>query len=320
MSTAIDVSGKLGEYMLKGWVLTDKSCPKCSRVPLMRSPSGPTVHFCANCDAAPGTSTASSSRSGPDIPERAAPIRNNPTTLDEKSSVGSTSSATPSRTSTPPTEVSQALSSPTFAPPMDMAEVLRRRQQSDTASAEIGRRMLKGWAMLADECPNPTCYGIPLVRPPKPGGQKDPRKECVVCGAVYIYENDAPGAHLVPLQPSPNTSAGLSTLLPQPPPAPVPVPAWRPISAPRLDLHASTSVARAGEEDRVQRNIVLPPASGSHLAVQESVQSLELALHVLSGRVTVLSNGTTLETALIAQTADAMSKVAQALAQVRQLQ
>lgn len=36
--------------------------------------------------------------------------------------------------------------------------------------------MLKGWAMLADECPGSDCYGIPLVRPPKAGGSIDPRK------------------------------------------------------------------------------------------------------------------------------------------------
>lgn len=32
-----------------------------------------------------------------------------------------------------------------------------------------------GWAMLADECPNVDCYGVPLVRPPRAGG-RDPRK------------------------------------------------------------------------------------------------------------------------------------------------
>ena len=29
--------------------------------------------------------------------------------------------------------------------------------------------------MLADECPNERCYGVPLVRPPLVGG-RDPRK------------------------------------------------------------------------------------------------------------------------------------------------
>ena len=80
-----------------------------------------------------------------------------------------------SRPSTPPTEVSSTFSSPVFAP-VDTQEILRRRQQSDQASIEIGKRMLKGWAMLADECPNSECFGIPLVRPPKSGGERDPRK------------------------------------------------------------------------------------------------------------------------------------------------
>ena len=90
-------------------------------------------------------------------------------------STASTSSELISRISTPPTEVSSTLSSPTFAPPPDPQETMRRRAQSDLASAEIGKRMLQGWAMLAEECPNNSCYGVPLVRPPKPGG-KDPRK------------------------------------------------------------------------------------------------------------------------------------------------
>ena len=47
--------------------------------------------------------------------------------------------------------------------------------------------MLKGWAMLADECPNPNCYGVPLVRPPKAGGEKDPRKvSCVLLMLLVI--------------------------------------------------------------------------------------------------------------------------------------
>ena len=81
-----------------------------------------------------------------------------------------------SRTSTPPTEISEAQSSPTFAPPPETAETRRRREQSDRASSEIGKKLLKGWAMLGEECPNETCYGIPLVRPPKSGTEKDPRK------------------------------------------------------------------------------------------------------------------------------------------------
>lgn len=66
--------------------------------------------------------------------------------------------------------------SPIFAPPPETAETRRRREQSDTASSEIGKKLLKGWALLGDECPNEACYGVPLVRPPKSGNDKDPRK------------------------------------------------------------------------------------------------------------------------------------------------
>ena len=83
-----------------------------------------------------------------------------------------------SRSLTPPTEESHGPGSPTFALPAETEESIRRRQQSDFASAEIGNRLLKGWAMLADECPRSTCHGIPLVRPPKTGRDKDPRKVC----------------------------------------------------------------------------------------------------------------------------------------------
>ncbi|KAF8211195.1 hypothetical protein K438DRAFT_1806868 [Mycena galopus ATCC 62051] len=154
-----DVSGILGEYMMKGWVLTDSTCPNagCS-VPLMRSPAAksPVVHFCASCDGGPDSIRPLAPQ--PDVTS------------------ASSSSTHFSRPSTPPTEVSSTLSSPTFAPPPETEESRRRRQQSDEASAELGQRLLKGWAMLADECPNDRCFGVPLVRPPNFGGGKDPRK------------------------------------------------------------------------------------------------------------------------------------------------
>ena len=98
--------------------------------------------------------------------------------MQRPSSPSLSSSTHYSRPSTPPTEESHDLSSPTFALPEETEESIRRRQQSDFASAEIGNRLLKGWAMLADECPRSTCYGIPLVRPPKSGRDKDPPKVC----------------------------------------------------------------------------------------------------------------------------------------------
>lgn len=114
----------------------------------------------------------------------------------------------PSRTSTPPTDVTPPPSPPFVLPP-PTAEQLSRRAQSDMASREIGTKMLRGYAMLAEQCPNSTCYGIPLVRPPK-----DPRKvcmccpqetisslmlvashqECVVCGTIYVDNEEATAA------------------------------------------------------------------------------------------------------------------------------
>ncbi|KAJ7781325.1 hypothetical protein B0H16DRAFT_1497965 [Mycena metata] len=124
-----DVSAILGQYMLKGWVLTDQRCPTvgCS-VPLMLSPTGktPVVHFCASCDGGPD--------SLPPAPQ----------------AESSSSSSHFSRSSTPPTEMSSTLSSPVFAPPAETEESRRRREQSDQASTAIGQRLLKGWAMLAE--------------------------------------------------------------------------------------------------------------------------------------------------------------------------
>lgn len=103
------------------------------------------------------------------------------------STVSSTSHG--SRPSTPPTDLSSTLSSPTFAPPAETEDMVRRRQQSDLASTEIGKRLLKGWAMLGEECPSARCYGVPLVRPPKTGIDKDPRKVCGYLASLDITYN-----------------------------------------------------------------------------------------------------------------------------------
>lgn len=74
-----------------------------------------------------------------------------------------------SRASTPPTDISSTHlhDDDDFVLPTPTEEMLARRTQSDLASAEIGKKLLQGWTMLADECPNPACHGVPLVRPPQ---------------------------------------------------------------------------------------------------------------------------------------------------------
>jgi len=150
-------------------VLTDVPCRDCGNI-VMRSPDG-LESFCANCSSPLNCQFILHPvfLQGHNLLAASKPIK-------PQSSSSLSSSSHISRSSTPPTEISSTISSPVFATPVDTEESIRRRQQSDTASAEIGKRLLKGWAMLADECPNARCYGVPLVRPPKAGHGKDPRK------------------------------------------------------------------------------------------------------------------------------------------------
>ncbi|GJE84707.1 hypothetical protein PsYK624_007830 [Phanerochaete sordida] len=306
MSTVIDVSSKLGEYMLKGWVLTDRICKKCSKVPLMRSPADSAVYWCANCDDNAGQAASVTSHSAS-------------SSLDSGSHI--------SRASTPLTEVSSALSSPTFTP-IDTEEILRRRQQSDLASTEIGKRLLKGWAMLADECPNLTCYGVPLVRPPKAGGERDPRKECVVCNTVYVDEADANGfERLVPLASTPAVAATSRTPITA---SPAPI-AQRPMTSSAKGkaiersqaFHAPVPARMPSTSETVIQAPSSKPQGYDPSLEQDiatSADSLQQSLRALSERLKTVSSPYGMDVALIGQTADAMSKVAQALLQLQQLQ
>jgi hypothetical protein len=46
-------------------------------------------------------------------------------------------------------------------PAEEGAEKIRlRREQSQLAAQLIGQRLLQGWTLLDDVCPNATCYGV----------------------------------------------------------------------------------------------------------------------------------------------------------------
>ncbi|KAF9469121.1 hypothetical protein BDZ94DRAFT_1304250 [Collybia nuda] len=312
MSSVIDVSDRLGEYMLKGWVLTDKSCPTpgCS-VPLMRSPSGrtPIIHFCANCD------------NGTGVPQPT------PTISISDSSSTRNSASQISRSSTPPTEVSSVLSSPVFAPPVETEESIRRREQSDRASQEIGKRLLKGWAMLGDECTNSGCYGVPLVRPPKTGGEKDPRKVCVICGSVYLTEIDWDGrerlisAGLRPV--NPDASGVMGTLNPhentEVREEPTPIPRNTPAAQLAGTINTSGSFSIPGDMHLADNST---QAGGVQETLEVSSRALQSTIHTLSAHLSTLSsmNGYIVDPSSIGLTADTIGKVTQALSYVRQLQ
>ncbi|KAI6105660.1 hypothetical protein F5141DRAFT_1125238 [Pisolithus sp. B1] len=300
-----DVPSRLGELMVQGWVLTDNPCPApgCGGVPLLRSPKEQesAVQHCVSCGRSPSD---------------ASQIQSQPSSI-----VSSASHA--SRPSTPPTEISSNLSSPTFAPPAETEEMRRRREQSDNASTEIGKRLLKGWAMLDEECPNSRCYGIPLVRPPTKNGVKDTRKECVACGTVYITQSDAEAwQHLIPTSSTaehtsthPTSGPGLSVIGPTVAPN-----SPQPLQLPTLDPLPQMKLT-VGNPSRVPdtRNGRLISSRGV-TAADTAAQALQLALGVLSERLTLAcATPNLVDLPSIAETSNAINKVAQALEQVNRL-
>jgi uncharacterized Zn finger protein (UPF0148 family) len=61
------------------------------------------------------------------------------------------------------------------------------REQSDRASRLIGQKMLQGYALLGEVCPNESCIGIPLIR------SRQRVKECVICGQTWSEAGNAAG-------------------------------------------------------------------------------------------------------------------------------
>ncbi|CAA7259684.1 unnamed protein product [Cyclocybe aegerita] len=312
MATVVDVSASLGDYMLKGWVLTDRKCPTLGcTVPLVRSPNGrlPVVSLCVKCDA--------------EIPQAAQP----PNTSTLTASSGPSSESDNSRSSTPPTEFSQAPSSPVYELPPETDESRRRREQSDQASSEIGKRLLRGWAMLGDECPNNACLGVPLVRPPRSASEKDPRKECVICGTTYITEVDWAGRerlvpyesqsvaadNVAPLSQTNNSQTqqplGFASILP-----PIPTTNSHTLTVPLEQNHKSESPSTTLQE------VKNPRLDDVNSSLDDTARALRGSLQSLSSRLTSLSSGSALDPASIAATADAIGKVTKALTEVRQLQ
>ncbi|KDR83828.1 hypothetical protein GALMADRAFT_236240 [Galerina marginata CBS 339.88] len=315
MATVADISQSLGDYMLKGWVLTDQSCPTpgCA-VPLLRSPKGrtPITSFCVKCSD-----------------ENA--LRVQPRNHALASSSYTSTESQISRASTPPTEFSEIPESPVFLPLEESDETRRRRAQSDQASSEIGRRLLKGWAMLGDECPNEMCYGVPLVRPPKSGGEKDPRKECVICGNTYVSEVDWAGKETLVFQevksnapPDVRTQGSISYI--PPPSAQDSETTYQPLSSP--------FGRKAAEEEQVPpqhsshplvKSVALntnpiSPSTSSRMVVEETSEALQASLRALTRRLTSMTSHSMTDLGSLGATADAITKVAQALVQVRQLQ
>ncbi|KAI0758281.1 hypothetical protein BC629DRAFT_1598188 [Irpex lacteus] len=261
MSTIVDVSSVLGEYMLKGWILSDNICTKCSKVPLMRSKSSPPTEFCANCDGGPV----------PNSSRKVATHYHN----------------------------TRRVQAPLARAPR--VHLLPHR----------GKLLLKGWAMLADEC-QITPAMVSSCTTTKKNGEQSPERNGV-CHTVYV---DRPGVAskdwcLLKF----GATLGCTC-------------AWYLQSNARSRRNTPTFSAPPLASPNASTIRILPDTSvPSHTAsnatvrtLQTTVDTLEQSLKGLTERLDYLSNGQAFDANLIGQAADAITKVTQALIKVKELQ
>ncbi|KAJ2776968.1 hypothetical protein GGI15_004666 [Coemansia interrupta] len=57
-----------------------------------------------------------------------------------------------------------------------------RREQGDSASEKIAKKLLQGWTMIEETCSNESCHNVPLIR------DHDMVQFCVICGQKYMDE------------------------------------------------------------------------------------------------------------------------------------
>ncbi|TPX70888.1 hypothetical protein SpCBS45565_g01515 [Spizellomyces sp. 'palustris'] len=160
-------SSRLGTYMLQGWVLTDEPCPVpgCN-IPLVRSKDR-ARKLCVLCDDPrhphpPPTATAK-----PDSNEERTSVVNGITEEEEEELANILAE---DRT-TQNNQVGET---------EDQAFARIRREQGNKASKLLGQKMLAGWTLLDENCPNNACYGVPLVR------NRQKQNYCVICERSYV--------------------------------------------------------------------------------------------------------------------------------------
>ncbi|CAM9966884.1 unnamed protein product [Ectocarpus sp. 12 AP-2014] len=176
------LSASLGRYMLQGWSLSDKTCPRegCEPgTPLLKDRSTG-VFYCAGCDTR-GTcegkagglvdesSTASDAKARLPLKRDSCGERSRgPPRVDEDGpGLPNPSSA---KTNTPEVESEYEV-----AERARLRKQAAREQSSDgVSSATLAQRLLQGWAMLSTTCPAPECHN-PLMR------DRTGREQCVSC-------------------------------------------------------------------------------------------------------------------------------------------
>ncbi|RSH81408.1 hypothetical protein EHS25_006940 [Saitozyma podzolica] len=195
MSSQLEnTSAILGEYMLKGWTLTDLHCAICRVTPLMREPTSQAeragrnepIQFCALCDGAPTGRPAASSSTSASIP----PIHSS------SSAPAAPTASVPGRAPVPTGTTGSRQPAAGAGPAPDLS--FGSSSTADDAASKISGLLLQGYSLLGDNCPSDTCRGMPLVGyPRKRDGSKDTRRLCVGCGGRWVTEGDTGGMTMV---------------------------------------------------------------------------------------------------------------------------
>ncbi|CAO3565843.1 unnamed protein product [Mortierella alpina] len=164
----------------------------------------------------------------------------------------------------------------------ELKEREARREQSERASRLIGQKMLQGWAMLQDPCPNPACHGVPLL------ANREKKEYCVVCenyfqreqnlehGKYTVVTKEVEAVSTPTATESNTTPFTTAAILPPPVTAPPPPPqAVSPPIAPKRRSTLSSPIGKVASPivspsmgrnhrellGRVSASIVLPPAA-----------------------------------------------------------
>ncbi|KAI8971355.1 hypothetical protein BDB01DRAFT_750284 [Pilobolus umbonatus] len=167
LRTEDEAAELLSTYLLKGWAMTAQVCgvESCT-IPLMRSRDGAT-QFCTLHDTLPDSASK---------PTETPPPKSVDTEI--------TNTLVPANTasSKPPNPLSFDL----FTSESELQLRRDRREQSSKASQLIGQKMLQRWTLMNDQCPNASCYAVPLVRNPD-----TQELYCVICESTILTEKQA---------------------------------------------------------------------------------------------------------------------------------
>ncbi|KAG6331732.1 hypothetical protein ID866_7361 [Astraeus odoratus] len=175
--------------------------------------------------------------------------------------------------------------------------------------SKLGEFLLRGWVSTLDLMRHMLSHGSILDR------------------TVYVTEGSSEGwQHLVPISSASVLQEPVSALTPNGlsdngPTQAVARNGLQPIQLPTLDPVPQNKLAvgiRVTPEPRDSR--LVTPAPAHDVAANASAQALELALGILSERLSLAcANPRLLDPSSVAETADAIGKVAQALTQVNYL-